>query len=80
MTTKFPFNWFKSVGTALTIMLNALSGGKPYQTFSARQWELQIEGRFNLHAFVDTLFEENHCLREYYKWSTARQAVDENNS
>ena len=76
MMMKSLFDYIKVVGTSLSIMLNALLGGEPYQTFSARQYELGNSRKFNLVVLIDLFFGIGHCEESYIKWSVAKEAVE----
>jgi hypothetical protein len=68
----------EEVGSALSRLLNALTGGDGSVTFSARCWALRLDrpaiGRV-LVAVVDRLNREpGHC-REAWEWHHARDLI-----
>ena len=50
-------------------VINVLTGGSWYQTFSARNHDWKREGKFNLVRLIDLLLGDGHCMMswiEYY--------------
>lgn len=45
-----------NVVTQFSVMFNVLTGGRPYQTFSARSWEDKRRGRPNAVFLIDYFF------------------------
>lgn len=56
------------VGIALSILLNALSGGRESQTFSARNYEWKRQDKFNIVRVIDRALGKGHCLDCWVKW------------
>ena len=55
----------------LGMFINALFGGKTYQSLCARQYHRQILGKTNLVPIIDFLFspvEKEHCRKSYIYW------------
>ena len=48
--------YMKNVGIALSILLNTVLGGSPYQTFSARNWERKQRSKLNLVCLIDSVY------------------------
>jgi hypothetical protein len=73
--------YLNRVGIALSVLLNVLLGGHSNQTFSARNYEWHLQGKWNMVAFIDffsLLFyrEEDHCATSWAYW-VARRKVGE---
>lgn len=51
-----------NVGIALSILLNVTLGGKPHQTFSARNYQRRREGLLNIASGIDKILGDGHCL------------------
>ena len=64
-------------GISLSITLNTLLGGLPFQTFSARNHEWKRNGNYNLVFLIDWLiwFEQDHCMNCWIRWKIGRYAV-----
>jgi hypothetical protein len=63
---------------SLSVFLNTLLGGKPYQTFSARNWERYKESKPNLVYLIDLLtiwLEKDHCMHCWIRWRIGRYAI-----
>lgn len=62
---------------SLSILLNTILGGLPYQTFSARNWELKKAGLPNFVWLIDFViwFEGEHCMQCWIRWKIGRYAV-----
>lgn len=62
---------------SFSIFLNTILGGKPYQTFSARNWEWKKENKPNVIWLIDALifFERDHCMNCWVRWKIGRYAV-----
>lgn len=59
-----------NVGVSLTQLLNALAGGYPDESTSARAWRMERQGKPAgriLRPLIDRLFfwQEGHCRRAY---------------
>jgi len=67
------------VFVALSILLNALTGGRSYQNFSARNYEWRRKGQWNLVWFIDKChepWEDNHCLHCWINWRLCVVVLD----
>lgn len=62
---------------SVSIFFNTLTGGKPYQTFSARNWELKRAGKRNVVSFIDAIlwFDEDHCMECWIRWKIGYYAI-----
>lgn len=62
---------------SVSIFLNTVSGGKPYQSFSARNWDLKRNNKKNLVNFIDTLFffDPDHCMGCWIHWKIGRTHI-----
>jgi len=61
------------VVTALSVLLNVLTGGSLNQTFSARNWERKRNKKINLVWFIDFMLGKDHCNHCWSYWKTRRQ-------
>ena len=66
------------VSIAASVLLNVLLGGHSNQTFSARNYEWQRHGKWNVVAFIDAacwwLFkDEDHCATSWAYWVARRK-------
>ena len=65
--------YIERLGIALSVLVNVILGGPSNQTFSARNWEWSVSGRYNLVWLIDFLaswYENNHCERSWNFWAT----------
>ena len=53
---------------AVSVLANVLLGGKPYQTLSARNYNLKRDKRFNFVPVIDKVLGEGHCLECWVNW------------
>lgn len=62
--------YFSRVGTAASVLLNVLIGGRSNQTLSARNYELKRVNKPNLVWLIDILFfwDKNHCMNSWLYW------------
>lgn len=69
--------YLNRLGTALSILINVITGGKSNQTLSARQYARMREGNPNLVWFIDRIFflEEDHCMEAWIKWEIISKAI-----
>ena len=56
------------VGIALSILINVILGGKSNQTFSARNYQREREGKRNVVEVIDKMLGEDHCLMCWTNW------------
>jgi len=63
------------VGIALSVLFNVLLGGESNQTFSARNWGWERDGKFNLCNVIDFFFGQGHCLECWAYWRIAKRSV-----
>ena len=76
------FNWLgryiSRVGIAFSILFNTLCNGPSNQSFSARNWELKRNGRFNVVFLIDWVFflDKDHCLTSWIYWVEIDAAKD----
>lgn len=66
-------------GTAISILINTLLGGKSNQTFSARNYQWKKEGRWNLVKLIDAIFffQNDHCLHCWVYWYVRKDVEHE---
>jgi hypothetical protein len=64
------FKYFERLGIALSVLLNVLLGGYSNQTFSARNYAWQLDGKPNIVWLIDIMFwfDPNHCLDAWSYW------------
>lgn len=62
---------------SMSILLNSLFGGLPFQTFSARNWEWHRDNKFNIVRVIDFLvwFEKDHCMNCWIRWYLGKYAI-----
>ena len=62
--------YFVRIGSALSVLINVILGGKSNQTLSARQYDLKKRGKFNLVRIIDLVFfwHPQHCLSSWTNW------------
>ena len=65
------------VGLASSVLINVLLGGHSNQTFSARNYEWQRQGRRNVVGLIDAAFwfisgEADHCSTSWSYWYVRR--------
>ena len=56
------------VGIALSILINVTLGGKNNQTFSARNYQRNREGKRNIVRVIDKMLGAGHCLMCWTNW------------
>lgn len=68
------------VGIALSILVNAILGGKNNQTFSAGQHARKQKHRWNVCWVIDTFFwfekSSGHCQQSWVKWELIDNAIN----
>jgi len=58
--------YIANLGTGISIFINVLLAGDPYQTLSARNYHLYLENRYHWCWLINILFLDNkHCLTSY---------------
>mgnify|MGYP000020368050 FL=1 len=57
-----------NIGLGLSVTLNAILGGQPYQTFSARNFDWYIKNKYNIVSAIDTVLGKDHCWKCYKNW------------
>lgn len=57
-----------NIATWLSLGVNTILGGSPYQTFSARNFDRLITGKSNITALIDLIFGEDHCKQCWIAW------------
>jgi len=64
---------------SLSIALNTLTGGYPYQPFSARNWEWKRDDRLNIVWFIDYILwnDPDHCMECWIRWRLAKHTADQ---
>lgn len=69
--------YFKNVGIGISILLNAVTGGNPYQTFCARSYENKKQGKFNLVNILDYFLGDGHCMNDWVYWQIHKVRIEE---
>lgn len=74
-------NWIKKtlkylerVAIATSILLNVILGGVSNQTFSARNYRWQQEGKWNIAWLIDIIvfWDKYHCFHSWVYYKTTR--------
>ena len=60
--------YFYNVGIGLSVTLNAILGGQPYQTFSARNYVWYLKDKRNLVWLIDKALGKDHCWNCFVNW------------
>ena len=68
VTTTSLFAYIRRVGTALSVLLNVVTGGASNQTFSARNYEWEKNGQINIVWLLDFILGEDHCVQCWVYW------------
>ena len=66
-----------NVGISFSILVNAVTGGNPYQTFCARNYEARRRGDRNLVWLLDSILGADHCMMDWIDWQTRVFAIYE---
>jgi hypothetical protein len=66
--------YLKRVGTATSILFNAICGGEYNQSFSARNYHWYLNGKPNLVKIIDTIFGRGHCYESMVYFAHIREA------
>ena len=70
--------YFERVGTAISVLLNVVIGGRSNQTLSARNWERKRLGKTNLVAVIDFMSRNpTHCLESWTYWRVRKDVQHE---
>lgn len=68
--------YFNRISVAFSILLNCILGGKSNQTFSARNWQRQRDGKLNLVWLLDLIFlKRGHCSDSWIKWTLINNSI-----
>jgi len=54
--------------TWLSLGINTILGGSPYQTFSARNYQWFRAGKWHLVYYIDHIFGDGHCEKCWHSW------------
>jgi len=65
-----------TVGVAISILINALLGGRKYQTTCARLHNLRFRGIHAPARIADALLGDGHCYSDWCKWQQTRGYYD----
>jgi hypothetical protein len=62
---------------SLSIAFNTLTGGQPYQSFSARNWDRKRNGEKSFVFIIDKIlfFDPDHCMNCWIHWKIGRTYV-----
>ena len=66
--TKELLKYITRIGVSLSVLLNVVLGGASNQTFSARNYQWQKDGKPNLVILIDTILGFDHCLMCWTYW------------
>lgn len=66
--------YLERVGIAMSILLNVILGGPSNQTFSARNFKWQQDGKWNLVWLIDALvfWDKDHCFHSWIYYKTTK--------
>jgi len=66
--------YFQRVGIAISVLFNVILGGYSNQSFSARNYAWEREGKLNIVWLIDALFwlDPNHCMNCWLYWYTRK--------
>lgn len=69
-----------SIAVHLSCLLASIFGAPRYMSLSAWQYDLEMEGRWNIHRAIDALFlaaigEDRHCERAWVTWCWIAAAI-----
>lgn len=67
--------YFRRVGIALSILLNVILGGSPYQTLSARNYERKRAGKWHLVPVIDFIFYYCGHIRNFFLTILSKEAI-----
>jgi hypothetical protein len=62
------YKYLYNVGIGLSVTLNAILAGQPYQTFSARNYVWYLKDKRNLVWLIDTMLGKDHCWECFLNW------------
>ena len=65
--------YLNRVLTALSVLLNVVLGGHNNQTFSARNYQWQKDGKPNIVYFIDLVLGKGHCVECWVYWKVRRK-------
>jgi hypothetical protein len=71
--------YFLSIGIAFSILLNAILGGSPYQTFCARNYDAKRMKRLNIVWLLDLFLGKDHCLMDWVTWRLRIESISRSN-
>lgn len=57
-----------NLATWLSLGINTILGGSPYQTFSARNYEWLRAGKWHLVYHIDHILGDGHCEKCWHSW------------
>ena len=61
--------YIQRIGTALSVLFNVILGGNSNQTLSARNYQLQKEGKINIVPLLNFIFmNPEHCMHSWIYW------------
>lgn len=63
----------KRIVTSISVMINVILGGELNQTFSARNYQWQKDGKLNLVWLIDGMLGKDHCVHCWVYWKVRKQ-------
>ena len=69
--------YFYNIGIGLSITWNAIWGGRRYETFSALQYEMHLDGVINIAWLIDLMLGEDHCFECWIIQNTIEELIQE---
>lgn len=70
-------SYLKNIGIGLSITWNAIWGGRRYETFSAVQYEMHLDGVINIAWLIDFFLGEDHCFECWIIQETINEVLRE---
>jgi len=66
--------YLERVGISISILINVVLGGPSNQTFSARNYKWQQDGKWNIVWLIDFIifWDHDHCLNSWLYYKTTR--------
>jgi len=62
------YKYLYNIGIGLSVTLNAILAGQPYQTFSARNYVWYLKDKRNLVWLIDKALGKDHCWNCFVNW------------
>lgn len=65
------------MGISISIFFNALTGGNPYQTYCARNYQNKKDGKINFVRLLDWVLGDGHCMNDWVYWQIHKVRIEE---